>query len=72
MASVSATTVHGLTDDEEDCAIGALIEGLGVEDIAVQFGCRVDAVRAFVRSLRASGLLREVVAQAREREGGAE
>ena len=65
-------TAETLSDDEEDCAIGALIEGLGVEDIAVQFGCYVDAVRAFVRSMRASGLLREVVAQAREREGGVE
>ena len=42
-----------LTEEQEDRAIDALAEGLGVEDIAVWLGCRADVVRAFV--LRLSG-----------------
>ncbi|HMT45535.1 MAG TPA: hypothetical protein PKE59_00310 [Novosphingobium sp.] len=40
-----------LTEDEEIRVMDALGEGLGVEDIAVRFGWRADAIRAFVFSL---------------------
>lgn len=38
-----------------------LKQGLGVEDIAVDLGCDVDAVRFHVRSLRKSGDLMAVL-----------
>lgn len=40
-----------LTDDQRDSIIGALIEGYGVEDIAVDMKLPLVAVRDFVFSM---------------------
>jgi hypothetical protein len=49
------------------CVIRGLLEGFGVEDIAVMHGFDVADVRAKVRSLRNDGYLFGVVRNARKK-----
>lgn len=49
------------------CVIRGLLEGLGVEDIAVMHGFKVADVRAKVRALRNDGYLFGIVKNARKK-----
>lgn len=47
--------------------VRGLLDGLGVEDIALAEGLDAAALRRMVAELRATGALRLIVSQARER-----
>lgn len=49
------------------CVIRDLLEGFGVEDIAVRHGFKVADVRAKVRALRNDGYLFRIVKNARKK-----
>ena len=50
-----------LSDQQEDLIIEEIINGLGVEDIAIEHSMNVVDIRRFVASLREDGLIKMIL-----------